>query len=100
MDKRESKDSEVTKRLTYVSTESLQSRLPEMLVCLMEGDTVVIRHRGKTIGYMMPRHEDVEQGLRELDKAAAERLRVGRKDVPKVEITRTDIIDLVRHARE
>ena len=97
MDKRESKDGEVTKRLTYVSTESLQSRLPEMLVCLMEGDTVVIRHRGKTIGYMMPRHEDVEQGLRELDKAAAERLRDG---MPKVEITRTDIIDLVRHARE
>ncbi len=99
MDKSESKDNEVTKRLTYVSTESLQSRLPEMLVCLLEGDTVVIRHRGKTIGYMMPRHEDVEEGLRELDEAVVERLRDGRKDVPKVEITRTDIIDLI-HARE
>lgn len=100
MSETKGKNSEVTKRISYVSTESLQFRLPEMLVCLMEGDTVVIRHRGKTIGYMMPRHEDVEQGLRELDKAAAERLWDGRKDVPKVEITRTDITDLVRHARE
>ncbi len=99
MNENEGKDNEVTKRLTYVSTESLQFRLPEMLVCLLEGDTVVIRHRGKTIGYMMPRDEDVEQGLRELNEAVVERLRDERKDVPKVEITRTDIIDLI-HARE
>ena len=99
MSDKKGEDTEVTKRLTYVSTESLQFRLPEMLVCLLEGDMVVIRHRGKTIGYMMPRDEDVEQGLRELNETVAERLRDERKDMPKVEITRTDIIDLI-HARE
>ena len=51
MDKQEGNDNEGVKRLTYVSTSALQSRLPELLPCLLEGETVVIRHRGKTIGY-------------------------------------------------
>ena len=96
MSEREGKDNEVTKRLTYVSTEALQSRLPELLLCLLEGEMVVIRHRGKTIGYLMPQNEERERELRELNEAAAEQIRGERKGQPTVEIARDDIIELIR----
>ena len=99
MDNRESKDSETTKRITYVSTEGIQSRLPGLLLSLLEGDMVVIRHRGKTIGYMMPRDEERERELLELNESAAKQFGKERKGQPRVEIARDDIIELV-HARE
>ena len=99
MNEREGKDNEGVKRLTYVSTSALQSRLPELLLCLLEGETVVIRHRGKTIGYLMPQNEERERELRELNEAAAEQFLGQRKQGPKVEISRDDIIELI-HARE
>ena len=99
MNKNKGKDNEVTKRLTYVSTGAIQSRLPELLLCLLEGEMVVIKHRGKTIGYLMPRDEEQERELRELNEAAVERFRSESKERPKTEITREDIIELI-HARE
>ena len=99
MDNRESKDNETTKRITYVSTEGIQSRLPELLLSLLDGDMVVIKHRGKTIGYLMPRDEERERELRELNESAAKRFGKERKGQPRVEIERGDIIELI-HARE
>ena len=96
MDKQEGKDNEGVKRLTYISTSALQSRLPELLLCLLEGETVVIRHRGKTIGYLMPQNEERERELRELNEAAAEQFRGERIQGPKVEISRDDILELIR----
>ena len=100
MNNHESKDNETTKRITYVSTEALQSRLPELLLCLLEGEMVVIRHRGKTIGYLMPQNEARERELRELNEADTER-RLGkeRKGEPRVEIARDDILELI-HGRD
>ena len=95
----EQKDNGTIERLTYVSTSALQSRLPELLLCLLEGETVVIRHRGKTIGYLMPQNEERERELRELNKAAAERFGDERKGRQGVEIARDDIIELI-HARD
>lgn len=96
MNKREGKDNEGVNRLTYVSTSALQSRLPELLLCLLEGEMVVIRHRGKTIGYLMPQNEERERELRELNEAAAGRSGKGRQ---RVEIARDDIIELI-HGRD
>lgn len=99
MDEREGKDNEVIRRPMYVQTGEIQSRLPELLLSLLEGEMVVIKHRGKTIGYLMPRDEDVEHELRELAEAAAEQLREERKKWPKVKMSTEEIIDLI-HARE
>ena len=68
-------------------------------MCLLEGETVVIRHRGKTIGYLMPQNEERERELRELNEAAAERFGDERKGRQGVEIARDDIIELI-HARD
>ena len=99
MDNREGKDNEGVERLTYVSTSALQSRLPELLLCLLEGEMVVIRHRGKTIGYLMPQNEAREQELRELNEGNAMRPGKEHKGQPRVEIARDDIIELI-HARD
>ena len=99
MDNREGKDNEGVERLTYVSTSALQSRLPELLLCLLEGEMVVIRHRGKTIGYLMPQNEARERELRELNEGNAMRPGKERKGQPRVEIARDDIIELI-HARD
>ena len=99
MDKQEGKDNEIMRSPMYVQTGEIQSRLPELLLCLLEGEMVVIKHRGKTIGYLMPRDEDVEHELRELAEAAAEQLREERKKWPKVNMSTEEIIDLI-HARE
>ena len=96
MDRKEGKDNEGVGRLTYVSTSALQSRLPELLLCLLEGEMVVIRHRGKTIGYMMPQNEERERELLELNEAAAGRSGKGRQ---RVKIARDDIIELI-HGRD
>ena len=97
---KEKSDKEGMKRLTYVSTSALQSRLPELLLCLLEGETVVIRHRGKTIGYLMPQNEERERELRELNEAAAkQRFGKERTGQPRVEIARDDIIELI-HGRD
>lgn len=93
------KDDEVIRRPMYVQTGEIQSRLPELLLCLLEGEMVVIKHRGRTIGYLMPRDEEVEHELRELAEAAAEQLREERKKWPKVNMSTEEIIDLI-HARE
>ena len=100
MDKREGKDAETTKRITYVSTGALQSRLPELLLCLLEGEMVVIKHRGKTIGYLMPRDAEREQELRELNEAAAERFKEYRRNMPKTGMTTEEVLELVRHPIE
>ena len=92
-------DNEGVKRLTYVSTSALQSRLPELLLCLLEGEMVVIRHRGKTIGYLMPQNEERERELRELNESASKRFGKERKGQPRVEIARDDIIELI-HGRD
>ena len=97
MDKKEA--NEGVKRLTYVSTSALQSRLPELLLCLLEGEMVVIRHRGKTIGYLMPQNEERERELRELNESASTRFGKERKGQPRVEIARDDIIELI-HGRD
>ena len=60
---------------------------------------MVIGHRGKTIGYLMPQNEERERELRELNKAAAERFDDERKGRQGVEIARDDIIELI-HARD
>ena len=100
MNEREVKGNERVKRLTYVSTSALQYRLPELLLCLLEGETVVIRHRGNTIGYLMPQSEERERELSDLNESAAkQRLGKERKGRPRVEIARDDIIELI-HARE
>ncbi len=96
MDKREGKNNEEVKRLTYVSTSALQSRLPELLLFLLEGETVVITHRGETIGYLMPQNEERERELLELNEAAAGRSGKGRQ---RVKIARDDIIELI-HGRD
>ena len=83
----------------YVQTGEIQSRLPELLLCLLEGEMVVIKHRGKTIGYLMPRDEEAEHELRELAKAVAEQFREERKKWPKVNMSTEEIIELI-HARE
>ncbi len=92
-------DNEGVKRLTYVNTSALQSRLPELLLFLLEGEMVVIRHRGKTIGYLMPQNEERERELRELNESASKQFGKERKGQPSVEIARDDIIELI-HARE
>ena len=92
MDKREGKYNEEVKRLTYVSTSALQSRLPELLLFLLEGETVVITHRGETIGYLMPQNEERERELLELNEAVAGRSGKGRQ---RVKIARDDIIELI-----
>ena len=93
MDKRESNDNKIIKRPMYVETEEIQSRLPELLLCLLDGEMMVIRHRGKNIGYLMPRDEEREQELRELDKAAAKRLREGLEKLRKTRVTREEIVE-------
>ena len=64
MDKREGKDNEIKQRPMYVETDEIQSRLPELLICLYDGEMVVIKHRGKNIGYLMPRNEEQERVCR------------------------------------
>ncbi|MYE54866.1 MAG: hypothetical protein F4X34_06695 [Chloroflexi bacterium] len=97
MDKRESKDNEAIRRPMYVQTGEIQSRLPELLLCLLEGEMVVIKHRGKTIGYLMPRDDEAEQELRELAKAAVERFKEYRRNRPKTGMTTEEALELVRH---
>ena len=96
MDKGEGKDNEIRMPM-YVQTGEIQSRLPELLLCLLEGEMVVIKHRGKTIGYLMPRDEEAEHELRELAKAVAEQFREERKKWPKTGMTTEDVLELVRH---
>lgn len=84
----------------YVQTGEIQSRLPELLLCLLEGEMVVIKHRGKTIGYLMPRDDEAEHELRELAKAAAEQFREERNKWPKTGMTTEEVLELVRHPIE
>ena len=81
----------------YVQTGEIQSRLPELLLCLLEGEMVVIKHRGKTIGYLMPRDEEAEHELRELAKAVVEQFREERTKWPKTGMTTEEVLELVRH---
>ena len=83
----------------YVQTGEIQSRLPELLLCLLEGEMVVIKHRGKTIGYLMPRDEEAEHELCELAKAVSEQFREERKKWHSVNMSTEEIIELI-HARE
>ena len=99
MDNRESKDSKIRMPM-YVQTGEIQSRLPELLLCLLEGEMVVIKHRGKTIGYLMPRDEEAEHELCELANAAAEQFREERKKWPKTGMTMEEALELVRHSAE
>ena len=100
MDKRESKDSKRIKKPMYVQTGEIQRRLPELLLCLLEGEMIVIKHRGKTIGYLMPQDGEVEYELRELTKAASEQFREERKKWPKTGMTTEEVLELVRHPVE
>ena len=71
-----------------------------MLLCLLEGEMVVMRHRGKTIGYLMPQNEERERELRELNESAAkQRFGKEREGRQRVEIARDDIIELI-HGRD
>ena len=83
----------------YVETDEIQSRLPELLICLLDGEMVVIKHRGKNIGYLMPRDEERERELRELDKAAAERFREGFEKWCKTKTEREEAVESAQ-ARE
>lgn len=100
MNKQDGKDNEIKQMPMYVETDEIQSRLPELLVCLLDGEMVVIKHRGKNIGYLMPRDEGRERELRELAEATAERFREAIKNLPKTERTREEDLELVRHPVE
>ena len=98
--RRKAKDNEIKQMPMYVETDEIQSSLPELLVCLLHGEMVVIKHRGKNIGYLMPRDEERERELRELAEATAERFREAIKNLPKTERTREEALELVRHPVE
>ena len=82
----------------YVETSSLQARLPELIVCMMRGETVVIRHHGETIGYLTPPDAEKELEIEEANRAEWERFREERKKWPKVPISVEEIIHM-KHAR-
>ena len=88
-----SKDNGIAKRPLYVETDEIQSRLPELLICLFDGETVVIRHHGKNIGYLMPRDEGRERELRELAEASAERFREAVEKWPKTRMTKEEVAE-------
>ena len=82
----------------YVETSSLQARLPELIVCMMRGETVVIRHHGETIGYLTPPDAEKEREIAEANRAEWERFREERKKWPKVKMSVEEIIAM-KYAR-
>ena len=97
MDKRECKDNEIIRRSVFVSTEQIQARLPELLLRLNDGETVVIKHLGKTIGYLTPPNEEKERELRELAEVEVERFKEYKRNMPKTGMTTEEVLELVRH---
>ena len=92
MDKKKS-DSGIRK-VVFVETSEVQARLPELLLCVIDGETVIITHRGNRIAYITQPDEERE---RELRKEAFERLREERSKLPKTGMTTEEALELVRH---
>lgn len=92
MDKKKSDNG--MRKVVFVDTSEVQSRLPELLLCVMDGETVVITHRGNRIAYITQPDEERE---RELRKEAFDRIRERRGNLPKTGMTTEDVLELVRH---
>ena len=72
----------------------VQTRLPELLLCVMDGETVIITHRGNRIAYITQPDEERE---RELRKEAGKRFHEYSRKMPKTGMTTEDVLELVRH---
>ena len=82
------------RKVVHVETSELQARLPELLLCVMDGETVIITHRGNRIAYITQPDEERE---RELRKEAFDRFREERRKMPKTGMTTEEALELVRH---
>ena len=82
------------RKVVFVETSEVQARLPELLLCVMDGETVIITHRGNRIAYITQPDEERE---RELRKEAGERFREYRRKMPKTGMTTEEVLELVRH---